>query len=111
MTHDGGCWVLRRIYDDCSDADLFGQIKIGNNVHIGTNTVIMPGVCIGNNVIVGCGAVVTKNIADNSIAVGVPARIIETIDEFAQKHCEDFVHTKNLTPDRKREFLIKKYGI
>ena len=111
VTHDGGCWVPRRLYSEWSDADLFGQIKIGNNVHIGTNSVIMPGVCIGNNVIVGCGAVVTKNIPDNSIAVGVPARIIETIDEFVQKHCEDFVHTKSFDPDRKREFLRNKYGL
>lgn len=111
VTHDGGCWVLRGMYSNLSDADLFGLIKIGDNVHIGTNSVIMPGVCIGNNVIVGCGAVVTKDIPDNSVAVGVPARIIETVGEYMKKHDSEFVHTKNFDPNMKRIFLLTRYGL
>ena len=42
ITHDGGIWVLRKS-KNLLDIDLFGKIKIGNNVHIGVNTVIMPG--------------------------------------------------------------------
>ena len=74
VTHDGGVWVLRNLYDELKDIDLFGKIKIGNNVHIGTNAIILPGVEIGNNCIIGVGAVVTKDIPDNSIAVGVPTK-------------------------------------
>lgn len=45
-------------------------IKIGNNVHVGTNAIIMPGVCIGDNCVVACGAVVTKDVKPNSIVGG-----------------------------------------
>ena len=56
------------------------DITIGDNVWIGGNTCIMPGVTIGNNVVVGAGAVVTKDIPDNSLAVGVPAKVIKEIE-------------------------------
>ena len=48
VTHDGGVWVLRHKYSELSDIDLFGKIRIGNNVHIGFNAIIMPGVTIGS---------------------------------------------------------------
>ena len=54
-------------------------IKVGNNVWFGGNVVVLPGVEIGNNCTIGAGSVVTKNIPDNSIAVGNPCRVIKTI--------------------------------
>jgi acetyltransferase-like isoleucine patch superfamily enzyme len=110
ITHDGGVWVLRGLYDELDDVDLFGTITVGDNVHIGHNTVIMPNVTIGSNCIIGCGAIVTKNIPDNSIAVGVPARVIETVDEYLEKHRNDFDHTKRLSPEEKKQYLMKKYS-
>lgn len=56
-------------------------VIIGNNVWIGGNSVILPGVTIGNNVVIGAGSVVTKNIPDNWIAAGNPCRIIRKITE------------------------------
>lgn len=56
------------------------EIKIGDDVWIGANVTILPGVTIGNNVVIGAGAVVTKDIPDNSLAVGVPARVIKEIE-------------------------------
>lgn len=56
------------------------EIKIGNDVWIGANVTVLPGVNIGNNVVVGAGAVVTKDIPDNSLAVGVPAKVIREIE-------------------------------
>lgn len=53
-----------------------GPVKIGNNVWLGDNVVVLPGVTIGNNVTVGANAVVTKDLPDHSIAAGVPARVI-----------------------------------
>lgn len=50
-------------------------VIIGNNVDIGSNAVILPGVTIGDNVTVGAGAVVNKDIPANSLAVGVPAKV------------------------------------
>lgn len=56
-------------------------VKIGNDVWIGGNCIILPGVTIGNNVIIGAGAVVTKDVPDNSLVVGVPARKIKELED------------------------------
>ena len=58
----------------------FRMTQIGNDVWIGGNVTILPGVEIGNNVIIAAGAVVTKNIPDNCIVGGVPARVIKEIE-------------------------------
>lgn len=50
--------------------------NVGNDVWIGQNVIIMPGVSIGNGVVVGAGSVVTKDLPDWSVAVGVPAKVI-----------------------------------
>ena len=105
ITHDGGVWVLRNLKEERKKADIFGCISIGNNVHIGTDAIIMPGVTIGNNCIIGCGAVVTKSIPDNSVAVGVPARVIETIEEYEVKNADRFIDTKGMDRQEKAEFL------
>ena len=57
------------------------EVRIGNNVWIGGNTVICPGVTIGNNCVIGAGSVVTRDIPDWTVAVGNPCRIIRTITE------------------------------
>lgn len=56
-------------------------ITIGNDVWIGGNTVINPGVNIGDGAVIGSGSVVTKDIPANSVAVGNPIRILRTITE------------------------------
>lgn len=53
------------------------QVVIGDGVWIGTRVIIMPGVTIGKGSIIGAGAVVTKDIPENVIAVGVPAQVIK----------------------------------
>ena len=55
-------------------------VKIGNDVWIGANVVILPGVTIGNNVVVAAGAVVTKDIQDNVLVGGIPAKVIKTLE-------------------------------
>ena len=57
------------------------DVTIGDNVWIGGNAVIMPGVTIGDNVVIGAGSVVTKDIPDNVIAVGNPCKIVREITE------------------------------
>jgi maltose O-acetyltransferase len=54
-------------------------IHIGDNVWIGGNTVVLPGITIGNNVTIGAGSVVTKDIPDNMLAYGNPCKIIRQI--------------------------------
>ncbi|CAK7025510.1 MAG: 2,3,4,5-tetrahydropyridine-2,6-dicarboxylate N-acetyltransferase [Parabacteroides sp.] len=58
---------------------------IGNNVFLGVNSVIMPGVKISDRVIVGAGAIVTKDIPGNSVVGGNPARVLCTVDEYLEK--------------------------
>ena len=50
-------------------------VNIGNNVWIGAGAIILPGVSIGDNSVIGAGSVVTKDIPNNSIAVGNPAKV------------------------------------
>ena len=53
-------------------------VVIGNDVWIGRRAIILPGVNIGNGCVIGAGAVVTKDVPDFSVSVGVPARVIKT---------------------------------
>ena len=61
------------------------KVKIGNNVWIGGNTVVNPGVSIGDNVVIGSGSVVTKNIPSGVVAAGNPCRVIREITEEDHK--------------------------
>ena len=106
-THDGGVWVVRNMYESYRDVDIFKRVTIGDNVHIGPNVCIMPGVSIGSNVIVGCGAIVTKDIPDGSVAAGVPARVISSVADYLSRHESDFVHTKAMSDNDKRDFLTE----
>ncbi|MBC2716663.1 MAG: acyltransferase [Desulfobacteraceae bacterium] len=60
-------------------------IKIGNNVWIGMNTVILPGVQIGDNVIIGANSVVSKNLPSNALATGNPCRFIREKSPYLGK--------------------------
>lgn len=73
-------------------------VSIGDNVWVGGNVVINPDVHIGNNVVIGSGSVVTKDIPDNSIAVGNPCRVVRQITEEDRKY-----YFKN------REFDVEDY--
>ena len=58
---------------------------VGDNVWIGTNVFVLPGVTIGNNTIIGAGSVVNKNIPDGVIAAGNPCKIIRKITDSDKK--------------------------
>lgn len=62
-----------------------GVVNIGNNVFIGASSTILPGVNIGNNVVIGANSVVSRDIPDNSVAIGNPAKVICTYDEFVSR--------------------------
>lgn len=62
------------------DKRIDSPIKIGNNVWIGSGAIILPGISIGNNSVIGAGSLVTKNIPENCIAYGVPARVAKKLN-------------------------------
>ena len=83
MTHDFGTFVFRNLYHDFIAS--CGHVKLGNNIYIGRNVTILKGVTIGDNCIIGVGSIVTKDIPSNSVACGVPCRVICTIEEYYNK--------------------------
>ena len=70
---------------------------------------VMPGVNIGNNVVIGAGAIVTRDIPDNSVAVGVPARVIKTADEYLEKLKRESLHLGHLKGQEKDNALKEYY--
>lgn len=83
LTHDGGTLIIDRA--DLPYYVLTGDIEIGDNTYIGTRTIILPGVKIGSRCVIGAGSVVTKDIPDNSVAAGVPAKVISSIEQYIEK--------------------------
>lgn len=107
ITHDGGTLLYR---DRVPDLEITKPIKIGDNVYIGNNVILLPGVTVGNNVIIGAGAVVSKDIPDNSVAVGAPAKVIKTADEYFEKIQRESLHLGHLKGQEKDKALMKYYG-
>lgn len=106
-THDGGLFVLRNKYPGLNK---FGRINIGNNVFIGARTMLMPNVKVGDNVIIGAGSIVTKDIPSNSVAVGAPAKVIKSLEEFENKIMESngiLTVPNGLSEFEKMEFILK----
>ena len=82
FTH-GGLYTLRNYNEKLyNQLEVFGDIHIGNNVYLGQGCYIMPGVIIGSNSIIGAGSIVTRDIPENMLAVGNPAKVISSIDDF-----------------------------
>lgn len=107
ITHDGGVLLYRT---QIPDLEITKPIVIGNNVYIGNNVIILPGVNIGNNVIIGAGSIVTKDISDNTVVAGVPAKKIKTTDEYLKKIKKESLHLGNLKGREKDLALMKYYG-
>ncbi len=61
----------------CPNVSISGNCKIGRSTFIGTGATILPGITVGENVVIGAGAVVSKDLPDNCVAVGIPAKIIK----------------------------------
>lgn len=62
-----------------------GRVNIGNRVFVGLGTIIQPNVNIGYDVIIGAGSVASKDIPSGSVCVGVPAKVICSIEDYKSK--------------------------
>jgi len=111
ITHDGAIWTLRNFDEKYKNLDVLGPIKIGNNVFIGNNAIILLGVTIGDNVIIGAGAVVSKSIPSNSVAAGTPAKVIRSLEEYGERSLEKegAMNTKNLFGEEKKQKIQEAY--
>lgn len=107
ITHDGATLLFR---DKIPDLEITKPITLGNDVYVGNNVLFLPGVTVGNRVIIGAGAVVTKDIPDNSVAVGVPARVVKSADEYLEKAKRDSLHLGHLKGKEKDKALMEYYG-
>ena len=86
ITHDVIHSMLNnRRGNDFEFKEKIGDIRIGDNVFVGSNTTILYDVTIGSNVIIGAGSLVNKDIPSNSVVAGVPAKYICSFDEFVEK--------------------------
>ena len=133
------CWLIEignnvtlapRVHVLCHDASTkyslgytkIGRVNIGNNVFVGADTTILPGVTIGDNVVIGAHSTVTHDIEENSVVVGTPAKKIMTYDDYIKKeretmknapiYGEEYTLRKNVSLDlrlkQKKELLQKK---
>ena len=83
LTHGYDWSVLKGVYGEVLGSS--GGVKIGNNVFIGMKTTILKGVHVGNNVIIGANSLVNKDIPDNCVVAGNPAKVIMTLEQYYEK--------------------------
>ena len=99
LTHDAVAKTFRRIYNDWLPSS--GKVTIGENVYLAQHVTIMKGVTVGDNCIIGYGSTVIKDIPSNSVAVGTPAKVVCSIDEYYRKRQdksleEAFVYARSI---------------
>jgi acetyltransferase-like isoleucine patch superfamily enzyme len=99
LTHDGATWLIR---DEKGRRQFYARTEIGDNVFVGIDSIIMPGVKIEDNVIIAAGSVVTKSVPAGSVVGGNPARIIGLFSDYREKALSRFV--SNIDMDQELPF-------
>jgi acetyltransferase-like isoleucine patch superfamily enzyme len=103
LTHGFDWMVLRNLYHEVLASS--GRITIEDNVFIGMHAVILKGVRIGRNTIIGAGSVVTRDIPENSVAAGNPARVLCSIDQYYRKRKASYIEEAKLYAQAIKENL------
>lgn len=100
ITHDGSTWLFS---DEKGRRQLYRKVVVGNEVFVGINSIILPGVKISSNVIVAAGSVITKSIPQGKIVGGNPAKIIGDYFSYEKKVLDTYVSNSemNFESDRK----------
>lgn len=105
LTHDGGTLLYR---ERVPDLEITKPITVGDNVYIGNNVLLLPGITVGSDVVIGAGAVVTHDIPDHSVAVGVPARVIKSTSDYFAKLQQESLHLGHLH-GREKDMALREY--
>ncbi|SMC75995.1 acyltransferase [Pedobacter africanus] len=93
LTHDGSTWLFN---DQKGRRYSYKKVLIGNNVFIGVNSIILPGVKIDDNVVIAAGSVVTKSVPSGVLIGGNPAKIIGSYDEYKKRALESYTSDDDL---------------
>tara|TARA_B110000261_G_C12732085_1_gene216886 strand:+ start:103 stop:495 length:393 start_codon:yes stop_codon:yes gene_type:complete len=93
LTHDGSTWLFN---DDKGRRFLYKKTIIKNNVFIGINSIIMPGVVLQDNVIIAVSSVVTKSLPSGVIVASNPAKIIGDYDIYRAKVLSSYVSESDM---------------
>ena len=109
ITHDGAVHCFREEIG----GGIFGRIKLGNNVFVGTSCIILLNTTIGNNCIIGAGSVVRGQFPDDSVIVGNPAKVImkTSVQKLLYLQSPGLVKTNNLAISDSRKLIKKHFGI
>ena len=99
ICHDTIHIMLNRRHNELFQENI-GCIEIGDNVFVGAGTTILYNVKVGSNVIIGAGSLVNKDIPDNSVVAGVPARVIGSLDDYISNRRLNDYYPKELAPRR-----------
>jgi acetyltransferase-like isoleucine patch superfamily enzyme len=105
LTHDGSTWLMN---DEKGRRYLYRRVEIGNNVFIGVNSIIMPGVKIDDNVIVAAGSVVTKSVPSGVIIGGNPAKIIGNYDQYKKEVIKNYISDEDMDRSLNYQERIEK---
>ncbi|MFT3805094.1 MAG: acyltransferase [Burkholderiaceae bacterium] len=93
LTHDASTRLFRRKYAvlNADFGNKFGPITVRNNSFIGVNSIILPGVTIHGNCVVGAGSVVNKDVPENTVVAGNPAKVLMSMAEFEERCLKKYV--------------------
>jgi len=129
---DSHCWLIEigdnvtmapRVHVLCHDAStkqhlgytIIGKVSIGDNVFIGANSTIMPTVNIGSNSVIGANSLITKDVEENTVVYGSPAKFVCTTEEYISNNKdsmkispifdESYTLRKNVDDPKKQEMI------
>lgn len=111
ITHDGGTWAFRNTWPEYKPMVKYGKIVVGESSFIGCRSIIMPGVTIGKNCVIGAGGIVTKDVPDETVVCGTPAKAICSTLDYAKK-CFDAVPSDfdfEMYARDKKKYLMEYY--
>lgn len=85
ITHDISSFMFNYLDKEHKYNERFGDITIGDNVFIGSNSTILYDVHIGSNVIIGAGSLINKDIPSGTVAAGVPCKVIGRFEDYQKR--------------------------